>query len=68
MTARAAVGGALLAATLLTGCAVGTTSAPPPAGGTPTASQKQVDPAQVERLKKAMLPLLAADGSPAEGQ
>jgi len=64
MTARAVVGGALLSATLLTGCAVGTTSAPPPAGRTPTASQKQVDPAQVERLKKAMLPLLAVMDKP----
>jgi hypothetical protein len=34
MTARAVVGGALLTATLLTGCAVGTTWAPPhPATG-----------------------------------
>jgi len=64
MRARAAVGGALTAAALLTGCAVGTASTPPPAGRTeapppaPTPSQKTVDPAQVERLKKAMIPLL----------
>lgn len=71
MTARAVVGGALLAAALLTGCAVGTTSAPPPAGRTdapsrpaPTTAQKTVDPAQVERLKKAMLPLLKVMDKP----
>lgn len=64
MRARAAIGGALTAAALLTGCAVGTVSTPPPAGRTeaprpaPTPSQKTVDPAHVERLKKAMIPLL----------
>lgn len=71
MTARAIVPGALLAAALLAGCALETASTPPPSGRTdapsrpaPTTSQKQVDPAQVERLKKAMLPLLAAMDKP----
>lgn len=70
MTARAVVGGALLAV-LLAGCAVGTTSAPPsvgrsdaPARPAPTAAKKDVDPAQVERLKKAMIPLLAVMNNP----
>lgn len=70
MTARAVVGGALLA-TLLAGCAVGTTSAPPSSGRTdapsrpaPTTAKKDVDPAQVERLKKAMIPLLAVMNTP----
>ena len=70
MIARAVVAGGLVAA-LLTGCAVGTTSAPPPAGRTdapsspaPTTSKKEVDPAQVARLKKTMLPLLAAMDKP----
>jgi Zn-dependent protease with chaperone function len=75
MSARAVVGNALLA-TLLAGCAVGTTSAPPSRGRTdapsspaPTAAKKNVDPAQVERLKKAMLPLLAVMNKPrAPGQ
>lgn len=71
MIARAAVGGLLVTAMLLTGCAVATTSAPPPTGRTdaptrpaPTSSQKTVDPAQVERLKKAMLPLLKVMDKP----
>ncbi len=73
MSARAVVGSALLA-TLLAGCAVGTTSAPPSGGRTeappsrpaPTTAKKSVDPAQVERLKKAMLPLLAVMNKPRE--
>ncbi|MGH7415071.1 MAG: M48 family metallopeptidase [Candidatus Rokuibacteriota bacterium] len=71
MIARAAVGGLLVTAMLLTGCAVATTSEPPPTGRTdaptrpaPTSSQKTVDPAQVERLKKAMLPLLKVMDKP----
>lgn len=71
MIARAAVGGLLVTAMLLTGCAVATTPAPPPTGRTdaptrpaPTTSQKTVDPAQVERLKKAMLPLLKVMDKP----
>ncbi|HSE04199.1 MAG TPA: M48 family metallopeptidase [Methylomirabilota bacterium] len=72
MMARVVVPGILLAVALLTGCAVGTTSAPPPSDRTepppsrpaPSTSQKQVDPAHVERLKKAMLPLLAAMDKP----
>jgi putative metalloprotease len=68
MTPRAVVAGALLTAALLTGCAVGTASTPgrteAPSRPAPTTSQKQVDPAQVERLKKAMLPLLAAMDKP----
>jgi Zn-dependent protease with chaperone function len=70
MRARAAVGGAFTAAALLTGCAVGTASTPPPAGRTeapphaPTPSQKTVDPVQVERLKKAMIPLLKVMDKP----
>lgn len=69
MIPRAAIAGALLTASLLAGCAVGTTSTPPgrteaPPRPAPTTSQKQVDPAQVARLKKAMLPLLAAMDKP----
>jgi Zn-dependent protease with chaperone function len=69
MSARAAVGGALVAAILLGGCAFetastaptsGRTTRPAPTGTPPTASQKTVDPAQVERLKRAMIPLLQA--------
>jgi Zn-dependent protease with chaperone function len=69
MRARAAIGGALAAAALLTGCAVETASTPP-SGRTeaprpaPTPSQKTVDPAQVERLKKAMIPLLKVMDKP----
>src|SRR5262245_8723864 len=59
-----ALAGVLAAAVLLGGCAL-ETSAPPskrtdapsaPPAQKPTASQKTVDPAQVERLKKAMVP------------
>ena len=76
MRARAVVGGALVAAILLGGCAFETASTAPtsgrtsestgpaPAGKPPTASQKTVDPAQVERLKKAMIPLLQAMDKP----
>jgi Zn-dependent protease with chaperone function len=74
--ARAVVGGALVAAILLGGCALETASTGPTSGGTsestrpapagtpPTASQKTVDPAQVERLKKVMIPLLQAMDRP----
>lgn len=76
MRARAVVGGALVAAILLGGCALETASTGPTSGGTsestrpapagtpPTASQKTVDPAQVERLKKVMIPLLQAMDRP----
>jgi Zn-dependent protease with chaperone function len=74
--ARAVVGGALVAAILLGGCALETASTGPTSGGTsestrpapagtpPTASQKTVDPAQVERLKNVMIPLLQAMDRP----
>jgi len=77
MSARLLVGGALAAATLLGGCALETSSAgrttettrPGPAGKAPTTSQKTVDPAQVERLKRVMIPLLQAMDKPkAPGQ
>ncbi len=69
MTGRAGVGGALVAAVLLTGCALETTSPPSAARRTetpppPASSQKSVDPAQVERLKKAMIPLLQVMDKP----
>jgi Zn-dependent protease with chaperone function len=75
MSARAVVVGALVAATLLGGCAFETASTTPtsgrpeaskpvPTAQQPTASQKTVDPAQVERLKKAMIPLLQAMDKP----
>jgi len=78
MSARALVGAGLLAAALLDGCAIETASTTPGASRTesstpaakaptpspPTASQKTVDPAQVERLKKAMIPLLAVMNKP----
>lgn len=75
MSARAVVGGALVAATLLGGCAFETASKAPsgrtsdstrpaPAGTPPGSSSKTVDPAQVERLKKAMIPLLQAMDKP----
>lgn len=73
MSARAVLGGALVAAILLGGCAFetastaptpGRTTQPAPAGKPPTASQKTVDPAQVERLKKVMIPLLQAMDKP----
>ena len=73
MRARVVVGGALVAAILLGGCAFetastaptpGRTTGPAPAGTPPTASQKTVDAAQVERLKKVMIPLLQAMDKP----
>lgn len=76
MSARAVLGGALVAAILLGGCAFETASTAPtsgrtsestgpaPSGKPPTASQKTVDPAQVERLKKVMIPLLQAMDKP----
>lgn len=72
MTARAAVGNALIAALLLTGCALESTSPPatarrtetPPPPASSQSSQKSVDPAQVERLKKAMIPLLQVMDKP----
>lgn len=76
MSARAVLGGALVVAILLGGCAFETASTAPtsgrtsestgpaPAGKPPTASQKTVDPAQVERLKKVMIPLLQAMDKP----
>ena len=73
MSARAGLGGALVAAILLGGCAFetastaptsGRTTRPAPTGTPPTASQKTVDPAQVERLKRAMIPLLQAMDKP----
>ena len=72
MSARAGLGGALVAAILLGGCAFETatpgrtseSTGPAPAGKPPTASQKTVDPAQVERLKKVMIPLLQAMDKP----
>jgi len=72
MSARVLVG-ALVAATLLGGCAFETaptsgrtseTTRLAPTGKPPTASPKTVDPAQVERLKKAMIPLLQAMDKP----
>lgn len=78
MSARALVGAGLLAAALFDGCAIETASTTPgasrtesstpaakaPTSAPPTASQKTVDPAQVERLKKAMIPLLAVMNKP----
>jgi Zn-dependent protease with chaperone function len=69
MKSRAAVGGLLTALTLLSGCAVEATTPSTPARRTEappasTASQKTVDPAQVERLKKAMIPLLKVMDKP----
>jgi Zn-dependent protease with chaperone function len=74
MSRRAVVGGALVGAILLGGCAFETASTTPgrtsestrpaPAGKPPTSSQKTVDPAQVERLKKAMIPLLQVMDKP----
>ena len=68
MTARAAAGRALVAAILLAGCALETTSPPSPARRAetpaPAAGQKSVDPAQVERLRKAMIPLLRVMDKP----
>ena len=76
MSERAALGGALVAATLLGGCAFETSSRAPapgrtsegtrpaPTGKSPTASQKTVDPAQAARLKRVMIPLLQAMDKP----
>jgi Zn-dependent protease with chaperone function len=74
MSAWTAFGCALVTATLLGGCAFETASAP--TGRTtettrpaPTTGQKTVDPGQVERLKRAMIPLLQAMNKPkAPGQ
>ena len=63
MTARALVG-VLAAAALFGGCALETTSTAPPAQPKSTAAQKTVDPAQVARLKKAMIPLLQVMDKP----
>jgi hypothetical protein len=57
MTARAAVGGALVAAFLLTGCALESTSPPatarraeaPPPPASSQSRQKSIDRARVER-------------------
>jgi putative metalloprotease len=79
MSARAVFGGALVTAILLGGCAFETASAPTgrttettrpaPTGKAPTTDQKTVDPGQVERLKRAMIPLLQAMNKPkAPGQ
>lgn len=74
MSARALVVTALVAASLAGGCALETASTAPPAGRTsdstrpaPTQkapSQATVDPGQVERLKRAMIPLLQAMNKP----
>ena len=76
MSTQALVTGALVAATLLGGCAVETTSTRPTPGRTsettrsaptanpPAASQRTVDATQVERLKKTMVPLLQAMNKP----
>lgn len=75
MSARSGVGVALVAAAVLGGCALETasttptgrtteTTRPAPSATPPAASQKTVDPAQVERLKKAMVPLLQAMDKP----
>jgi Zn-dependent protease with chaperone function len=70
MTGRGISAGALTVALLLSGCAVGTASAPASTErseaprSSQSSSQKTVDPAQVERLKRAMLPLLRAMDRP----
>ena len=74
MSPRAGVGIALVAAAVLGGCALETATAPTgrtaettrpaPTATPPATSQKTVDPAQVERLKKAMVPLLQAMDKP----
>ena len=75
MSARAGIGLALVAAAVLGGCAFETastaptgrtaeTTRPAPSATPPAAPQKTVDPAQVERLKKAMIPLLQAMDKP----
>lgn len=71
MNARSIAEG-LLAGLLLTACAVRTTSVPtgqgdapaPSSRPAPAASSKSVDPAQAERLKKAMVPLLQVMNRP----
>ena len=72
MNARALVGGAMLAASLLGGCAFETAPAgrtsdstrPAPTQKAPSASQASVDPAQVERLKRVMIPLIQVMNKP----
>ena len=72
MNARRPVTGALLGALLVTGCAAGTTAAPPQSGRTQapaprptsTGSAKAVDPAQMARLKSVMVPLLGVMNTP----
>ena len=72
MNARALVAGAMLAASLLGGCAFETAPAgrtsdstrPAPTQKAPSASQASVDPAQVERLKRAMIPLIQVMNKP----
>lgn len=72
MNARALVGGAMVAASLLGGCAFETAPAgrtsdstrPAPPQKAPSASQASVDPAQVERLKRVMIPLIQVMNKP----
>jgi putative metalloprotease len=72
MNARALVGGAMVAASLLGGCAFETAPAgrtsdstrPAPTQKAPSASQASVDPAQVERLKRVMIPLIQVMNKP----
>ncbi|HEU5323763.1 MAG TPA: M48 family metallopeptidase [Methylomirabilota bacterium] len=57
---------ALVAGALLSGCAVGTSQAPPPSGQARRApgSTARVDPAQAERLKQVMVPLIRVMNDP----
>jgi putative metalloprotease len=72
MNARVLVGGAMVAASLLGGCAFETAPAgrtsdstrPAPTQKAPSASQASVDPAQVERLKRVMIPLIQVMNKP----
>jgi Zn-dependent protease with chaperone function len=72
MNARALVGGVMVAASLLGGCAFETAPAgrtsdstrPAPTQKAPSASQATVDPAQVERLKRVMIPLIQVMNKP----
>jgi len=75
MVTRTGVGALVVAAAVLGGCAIETasttptgrtaeTTRPAPPATPPAASQKTVDPAQVERLKKTMIPLLQAMDKP----
>jgi Zn-dependent protease with chaperone function len=72
MNARALVGGAMVAASLLGGCAFETAPAgrtsdstrPAPTQKAPSASQASVDPAQIERLKRVMIPLIQVMNKP----